>query len=406
MSVMTSAQMFINAIVFCTTYIHPQKYRDGYGKITTYSSLLSLKELREKLEDHEQPIFRTTAIGHLLDMPEEQSWSGALVNYLLSREFAYPVVPREKAEEKVVETWFRVCDEEFGFGKVPDKKSGSIKICDNPFDKDLCFGKIEFTLISGLSFRKPDQAFICPAEPSTLKTRYFSIIDSVKGSHLRAFIFGKEVESSSKKKEPKNTKVKLESKNKVIVAEKRVDCSSEERVKVALLYFIHFFLLGHANDDNVEDEFWHLVDNLTEFNKYPWRELVYDRTITKSRSALVYQTNNYKKEGLPTFKSQGLLHVLVWALEIFPGLLQKFVERKDSIGWQPHILTVLCNELVHHQSIVKTLNSVPAIRESITGHTYDSLEEMLEEGLGPLNSVVSDLEEHANEDSETKSSSP
>lgn len=67
---------------------------------------------------------------------------------------------------------------------------------------------------------------------------------------------------------------------------------------------------------------------------------------------------------------------------------------------------MLCNELVHHQSIVKTLNSVPAIRESITGHTYDSLEEMLEEGLGPLNSVVSDLEEHANEDSETKSSSP
>ncbi|XP_026457112.1 uncharacterized protein LOC113357838 [Papaver somniferum] len=395
------------------TYIHPQKYRDGYRNITTYSSFSSLKELRENLEDDEQVIFRKTAIWHLLDMPEEQSWSGALVNYLLSREVAYPVVPGEKAEEKVVETWFRVCDEEFGFGKVYDKNSGSIEICDNPFEKDICFGKLEFTLIYGLSFRKPDQAFICPEGPSTLKTRYFSNIDSVKGSHLRAFIFGKEVESSSKNKEPKNKKVKLESKNRVIITEKRVDCSSEERVKVALLYFVHFFLLGHGNHANVEDEFWHLVDNLTEFNKYPWGELVYDRTITKSRSALLYQTNNYKKEGLPTFKSQGLPHVLVvWALEIFPGLLQKFGDRKDSITWQPHILTVLCNELVHHQSIVKTLNSVPVIRESITGHTYDSLEEMLGECLGPLNYVISDLEEDKfvveqdNEDSETKSSSP
>ncbi|KAI3964874.1 hypothetical protein MKW92_033221 [Papaver armeniacum] len=81
------------------TYIHPQKYRDGYGKITTYYSLLSLKELREKSEDHEQAIFRITAIGHLLDMPEEQSWSGALVNYLLSREVAYPRCSGEKAKK-------------------------------------------------------------------------------------------------------------------------------------------------------------------------------------------------------------------------------------------------------------------------------------------------------------------
>ncbi|KAI3919451.1 hypothetical protein MKW98_030162 [Papaver atlanticum] len=72
----------------------------------------------------------------------------------------------------------------------------------------------------------------------------------------------------------------------------------------------------------------------------------------------------------------------VWSLEIFPGLLQKFGERKDSTGWKPHILTVSCNEVVHHQSIVGTLNMAPAIRESITEHTYDSLEEiMLGEGV-------------------------
>ncbi|KAI3887131.1 hypothetical protein MKX03_035870, partial [Papaver bracteatum] len=285
------------------TYIHPQKYRDGYGKITTYSSLPSVKELREQLEPNEQALFRTTEIGHLLDIPINQRWSRALFHYLLSREVAYHADPGEKAEEnakeKVEETWFRVCDKQFGFGKVSNKKRGSKTICDNPCVKDICFGKLEFGLISGLSFRKPDQTFVCPPGPSTLETRYFSTIHTIKGCHLRNFIFGKEVESSSKKKD------------KVIVAVKNVDCSSEERVKVALLYFIHFFLLGHQNDANVEHEFWHLVDNLTEFNKYPWGELVYDRTITKSRSALVYQTNNCEKEGLPTFKCQGFPQVLV-----------------------------------------------------------------------------------------------
>ncbi|RZC87230.1 hypothetical protein C5167_007862 [Papaver somniferum] len=71
-------------------YIHPQKYRDRYDKITNYSNLSSLKELREQLAPLEQALFRTTAIGHLLDIPIKQRWSGALFHYLLSREVAVP----------------------------------------------------------------------------------------------------------------------------------------------------------------------------------------------------------------------------------------------------------------------------------------------------------------------------
>ncbi|KAI3910646.1 hypothetical protein MKW92_027895, partial [Papaver armeniacum] len=157
--------MFINRdFLFCRTYINPQKYRDGYDKITNYSSLPSVKELREKLAPYEKALFRTTAIGNLLDIPIKQRWSGALFHYLLSREVVYHADPREKSEEdtkeKVEETWFRVCDKQVGFGKGYSKKRGSKTICDNPCDKDICFGKIEFALISGLSVRKPDQIFV------------------------------------------------------------------------------------------------------------------------------------------------------------------------------------------------------------------------------------------------------
>ncbi|KAI3963582.1 hypothetical protein MKW92_050122 [Papaver armeniacum] len=160
------------------TYIHPQKYRDGYGKITNYSSLPSVKELREKLEPHEQALFRTTAIGHLLDIPIKQRWSGAIFHYLLSREVGYHADPGEKSEEdtkeKVEETWFSgLRDKQFGFGKGSSKKRGSKTICDNPCDKDICFGKLEFALISGLSFRKPDQTFVCPPDHLPLRQSIF-----------------------------------------------------------------------------------------------------------------------------------------------------------------------------------------------------------------------------------------
>ncbi|KAI3867597.1 hypothetical protein MKW98_005974 [Papaver atlanticum] len=42
------------------------KKRDGYGKIMNYSSLPSVKELREQLAPHEQALFRTTAMGIFL----------------------------------------------------------------------------------------------------------------------------------------------------------------------------------------------------------------------------------------------------------------------------------------------------------------------------------------------------
>ncbi|RZC90031.1 hypothetical protein C5167_029096 [Papaver somniferum] len=193
------------------------KKRDGYGKITNYSSLVSVKELRENLADH-----------------DNEPCSEQL-------EVAYPDDPEENPEEQVVETWFRVCDEEFGFGK-----------------------EARSSLYLSIMTIYP-------------QTRYFSTIDSIKGSHLRAFL-GKEM-----------------------IVMSRISSAT-------------------------------LSTALQSLISTPW-ELVYDRTNAKTRYALAYQMNNYKKEGLPTIKSQRLLQVLVvWASEIFQGLLQKFGERKDSIG--------------------------------------------------------------------------
>lgn len=276
-------------------YIHPQKYRDGgCVNVSNYSSLATVKELRNKLGDHEKALFRKSAVGHLLDMPPEQSWSATLFAYIMSREVDYPAEPgkevvkvdrkakgedsEDESEEEYSETWFRVCDKTDGFGKVNDPK----KKCLHPSDRDLCFGKREFAFITGLSFRKPEKAFKCPEGPSILQTKFFANISCVKGFHLRTFIYNKDT-----------------------------DCSAEERVKVALLFFVHLFLLGHAVDHTIERKFWHLVDNLQEFNQYPWGEVVYGRTIAKNRRKLHFQTTRYPENLKVTIKSVGLPQALV-----------------------------------------------------------------------------------------------
>ncbi|KAI3896966.1 hypothetical protein MKW92_049286, partial [Papaver armeniacum] len=45
------------------------------------------------------------------------------------------------------------------------------------------------------------------------------------------------------------------------------------------------FLLGHQDIHGIEEDLWDLVDNLSEFNKYPWAERVYEATIPKRENA-------------------------------------------------------------------------------------------------------------------------
>ncbi|MCL7050678.1 hypothetical protein MKW94_015345 [Papaver nudicaule] len=146
-------------LLLTSMYIHPQKYRDGgCGGISNYSSLLTVRELRNKLGDHEKALFRKSADGHLLDMTPEQSWYATLFAYIMSREVDYPAEPgkevvkvdrkakgeesEDEGEEEYSETLFRVCNKTDGFGKVDDPKTK----CLNPSDRDVCFGRFLYTI--------------------------------------------------------------------------------------------------------------------------------------------------------------------------------------------------------------------------------------------------------------------
>ncbi|KAI3844780.1 hypothetical protein MKX03_003424 [Papaver bracteatum] len=81
------------------------------------------------------------------------------------------------------------------------------------------------------------------------------------------------------------------------------------------------------------------VDDLEEFNKYPWEEVTFDRAIAKLKSPLLYQANKKNSDagGEPTYKVLGLAHALVY------------------IGWQPHMLCVLCTRSPNYPPLIRTL---------------------------------------------------
>ncbi|KAI3944018.1 hypothetical protein MKW98_015170 [Papaver atlanticum] len=102
-------------------YMYQKLYMDGCCKVRNYSSLTSVRELREELVDHD--CSRQLQLGIFLACQKHND---------------------EKSERKAVETWFRVYDKELGSGKVSNKDVLSKKVC----DKDFRFGKLKYALIS------------------------------------------------------------------------------------------------------------------------------------------------------------------------------------------------------------------------------------------------------------------
>ncbi|RZC82216.1 hypothetical protein C5167_045006 [Papaver somniferum] len=262
-----------------SSYIHPQKFRDKSATVINHSSLLLLAEVRDLLSVDEQAIFKGTAIGHLLSVPDDSKFSGTIVHFLLSREI--------QLDDKPDEMHFKVG------GKV------------------LHFGKREFSLITGLSFKKSGKDFISSLNPSALMKKHFPYQDRVSASEVKALL-------------SKNNSA----------------CPSLDRVKLALLLVVHNFLMSRQYRQAINISYWHLVDDLEEFNKYPWGEVTFPR-ITKFRLPLIYQANkeNSGAGGEPSYTVVGIAHALVvWALAIMPGLLNLCGRKIESRSWQPHML--------------------------------------------------------------------
>lgn len=167
-------------------FVHPARYRAYTCKVTTYSSPKVLKWVRNLLSPAEQEKFMSTTIGPLLHLPM-QTWSSALFHFLLASQIS-------------------TGDE----GDKGNREEMRVMVC----GKELSFGKKEFALISGLSFRKSDHNFSRPATKPCLKMKHFPDEGKpVTGKRLKLLLFGKVEEEDDDEKKSKKCSKKEDKKN-------------------------------------------------------------------------------------------------------------------------------------------------------------------------------------------------
>ncbi|RZC82847.1 hypothetical protein C5167_045631 [Papaver somniferum] len=253
----------------------PYQVSGSYVRCKKYSSPKVLKWVSNLLAPAEKDKFMSTAIGPLQQLPM-QKWSGSLFHFLLASQIST--------------------------GDEGDK--GNRK-----------------------EMREVEQKFSRPTTKPCLKMKHFPDEGKpVTGKCLKLFHFGKEVEEedddekksrkcqrSSKKEEEVKLRECHQSSNSNAECENvRIPLESDDKVKLSLLYVVHRYVLGKGDDKVVEYDHWYLVDNLVDFNSYPWGEVAFNRTIHSSNAALVYQIEADKPVGSEvTYKCQGMAHVLV-----------------------------------------------------------------------------------------------
>ncbi|KAI3928967.1 hypothetical protein MKW92_024599, partial [Papaver armeniacum] len=196
----------------------------------------------------------------------------------------------------------------------------------------------------------------------------------------------KKSRKSGKKEEEKKSRECHQSSNSNAECEiVKVPLESEDKVKLSLLYVVHGYVLGKGNDKVVECDHWYLVDNLVDFNSYPWAEIAFNITLVKSNAALAYQIKHEKPVGSEvTYKCQGMAHVLVvrnklglifssLGPEVLPKLRSRFGNKTIFANWRPHMHSVTCDSVITHESLLKVLEeSKGEVCDDIMWHKEDA----------------------------------
>ncbi|KAI3953577.1 hypothetical protein MKW92_053385 [Papaver armeniacum] len=152
----------------------------------------------------------------------------------------------------------------------------------------------------------------------------------------------------------------------------KVPLKYDDNVKLSLLYVVHGYVLG--NDKVVECDHWYLVDNLVDFNSYPWAEIAFNTTIVKINASLPYQIKADKPVGNEvTYKCQGMAHVLVVRNKVLPKLRSRFGSKTIFANWRPHMHSVTCDLVINHESLLKVLEeSKGEVCDDIMWHKEDA----------------------------------
>ncbi|KAF8380830.1 hypothetical protein HHK36_028324 [Tetracentron sinense] len=179
----------------------------------------------------------------------------------------------------------------------------------------LYFSELDFATILGFRFRPhpPSLKKECMVSENSIRNRLFKDVKYVEKCQL---------------------------------VERFVSCVDDtDAVKLALIIFLEYYLLGSETHTRVNEHYLELVNNLEEFDKYPWGLVSYKRTIEKLARGLNNASPRYNLYGCP-FAFQA------WAFEHIPELANFCVKEHKGIYF-PRMMKWQSTKVIHECDTLK-----------------------------------------------------
>ncbi|KAL5846777.1 hypothetical protein ACOSQ3_010301 [Xanthoceras sorbifolium] len=230
-----------------------------HAKMTTYSKWGCIGLLKSKLTERQQQQIRATCFGHFLDV-NEMAFTGQLLHHILLREC--------HVDNTENEMWFLI-----GGNRIR-------------------FSANAFCLVSGLRFGDTVVPTVGEDHMCRIWQKYFKGVKKVTGTKLQTLFERMEEEHDA----------------------------DDDMIKVALLLILEMTLLG--KDLRTKVEYWamKLVDNLEEFNRFPWGSFIYLRTFNSFSTCCKGRDQKFreKAEKDPSHTAEKInLYVFVYAFQVW-----------------------------------------------------------------------------------------
>ncbi|KAI3864513.1 hypothetical protein MKX03_011319 [Papaver bracteatum] len=252
------------------------------AKINSHSKINFIKHMETQLKGTPYlKVLEDSCFGHLIHLPEINLYADVIYNVLLRRKY-----PSKKDKE--------------------EKNGMSFNIG----NQEICFSEREFAMMSGLKFQGSEKIDYNPEQIRLMKVHF-------PGKHS----------------------VKLED----LINKFNQLKNSKDKVKLGLVYIAEAVIMGHRSRWRVNEGLFFLVDNLEEFNRYPWGKLSYKETI--SSLVRLSEKKNVSKSKHILGKVSHHLHGFplvfqAWIFYSIPVLQQVYTEENEDCpqGVHPGIL--------------------------------------------------------------------
>ncbi|XP_026414510.1 WD repeat-containing protein 87-like [Papaver somniferum] len=242
------------------------------ARITSHSKISCIKHIESQLKGTPYlKVLEDSCFGHLRHLPEISLYANVIYNVLLQRKY-----PSKKDKEEKDAMSFNIGNQE------------------------ICFGEREFAMMSGLKFQGSEKIDYNPEQVRLMKVHF-----------------------------PGQRSVKLED----LIKKFNQLKNSEDKIKLGLLYIAESVIMGHKSRCIVNKGRFFLVDNLEEFNRYPWGKLSFKLTI-KCLICLSEKKNVSKSKhmlGKVAHDLQGFPHVFQsWIFHSIPVFQLAYTEKNDD----------------------------------------------------------------------------